>query len=536
MFCNQAALDLCSNDLSYILSDFESFNQDIYANDIDFSRLSAGANTLSMEQKLLSKYNLRRLIQNRTPSTGAIFIFNSTGSVYHYRYGDDFLGGIVTLPNMQFMKQIQEYWLQAGFQDLMHWQVFQQNGNTLLMNTYQLRNLYICSMLDLSAFADAYAGSGDSIVYAFYTDSEILTNENPVRQRGFTLEDLKSAEGAELQQGLFGSIVQSSYLSNCGIGLSGIISYEGIWSYSRTYITITLAALLVICLLFSIIYSNINHILIYPLDQITLFSRQLAPDSPEIDLPEEEDGPLEYAQIQTALRRLVEQKSHLEKDNQDQTRKKEHALLQYYQLQTRSHFFLNCLKSLYSMSEKGEIEKTKRMITLFSNHLRYIFHDNLSLVPLRTELEEVDDYYQIIQLDQTRPILLNKNVDPGLLDCPVPPLSIQTFLENSYKYNADSDKILRFTIQIDRIELEGGPCLRLRLSDNGVGYSSEILKELEQTDERFEQYHVGINNLKRRMDLIYQKGYKTAFYNAPNGGACSVIYLPIDTVGGTQAL
>ena len=44
-------------------------------------------------------------------------------------------------------------------------------------------------------------------------------------------------------------------------------------------------------------------------------------------------------EIQTALARLVEQKVSLAKENLLWQSQREHALLQYYQLQTRSHFF-----------------------------------------------------------------------------------------------------------------------------------------------------------------------------------------------------
>lgn len=183
------------------------------------------------------------------------------------------------------------------------------------------------------------------------------------------------------------------------------------------------------------------------------------------------------------------------------------------------------------MLENGEREKMRMMILAFSNHLRYIFHDNLSLVTLRSELDEVTDYHNIIQLDRLRPSLLSQQIDPSLLDCMVPPLVIQTFLENSYKHNGRSEDLLRFSIQADQIELEQKLYLRIRLCDNGVGYSNEMLKKLNaENSDYLETDHVGIGNLKRRIALIYQNDYQTAFFNQPNGGACSLIFLPFRTV------
>ena len=75
--------------------------------------------------------------------------------------------------------------------------------------------------------------------------------------------------------------------------------------------------------------------------------------------------------------------------------------------------------------------------------------------------------------------------------------------------------------------MEGAPYVRLRLTDNGIGYSDDALKKLESRSEIFERYHVGIQNLCRRMDILYKDKYRVAFFNNPTGGASSVIYLPI---------
>jgi LytS/YehU family sensor histidine kinase len=174
------------------------------------------------------------------------------------------------------------------------------------------------------------------------------------------------------------------------------------------------------------------------------------------------------------------------------------------------------------------MEKTLQIITLFSNHMRYVFHDSLSLVTVRAELDEVNDYFRIIQSERSDAIVLNQNVDQELLDFKIPPLTIQTFLENFNKFNAPSSKILRFSIRIDKVEMDDRFYVRLRLSDNGVGYSEEALTKIQVPDKVFERYHIGTQNLCRRLDLLYKDKYQIAFFNNPGGGASSVIYLPLE--------
>jgi sensor histidine kinase YesM len=363
--------------------------------------------------------------------------------------------------------------------------------------------------------------------YVFFTKDNILTNVEYTTRKGITLEKILSVNDNLFTNLLAGYIIRSDYDTAFGIGLSGIIPLEQMWNYLRISVIIFLVAVITICLLFLVIFSFISRLLIFPLDQITNASRKLAGSEAEETNLQDQDDLLEFSTIRDALNRLVVQKVNLEQDNISKTREKEHALLQYYQLQTRSHFLLNCLKSLYNMAEKGEMEKIKMMILAFSNHLRYVFHDNLLLVTLKSELDEAQDYYRIIQMDRANPLLLDLEVEQSLLDCKVPPLVVQTFLENSYKYNPGNKTFLRFHVQIDQIEMEGKPFVRLRLNDNGKGYEKEMLKKLSEPDEQFEQYHVGISNLRRRMTLIYKNDYQIAFFNALGGGACSLIYLPL---------
>lgn len=527
IFSNQAALDVYSSNLIYVLEDMTAFNQEIYSSDTDFRLLANKADSLTDDQKILPQYNLRKMMKNRVPNAGADFLFNKSRSEFFYCFGKDFMGGIFNPKMMRYMSQICEKWLEVNQSDMMRWTAFSDGDTVFMMNAYRLNDLYICSILDLNAFIRSHTEGVDAIQYAFFTKDQVLTNREYVEAHGITLDMIKRADANLVRNFYVDNIIQSDYYPAFGIGLSGMMSLQGIWSYSRISVILFLIVSIVVIGLFLIIYAFISRILIFPLDQITNASRQLSGDA-DLVKPDQEDL-VEFSTIRVALDRLVEQKVQLEQDNRNKTQETEHALLQYYQLQTRSHFFLNCLKSLYHMSERGEIEKIRLMILAFSNHLRYVFHDNLLLVTLKSELDEAQDYYQIIQMDRASPLLLDLEVDQTLLDCRVPPLVVQTFLENSYKYNTNSKKFLRFGVQIDRIEIESRPYVRLRLSDNGAGYSNEVLKKLSEPDEQFEQYHIGISNLKRRMALIYQNDFQVAFFNAPGGGACSLIYLPMQT-------
>lgn len=524
---NQAALDIYLNSLVKCVEDLQEFNENIFAANADFLSMSLDNYSSSSVQGVQHMYNLQRLIQSQVDQFSGVLLFSTAQEETYYWFGDTFLGGIVDPKNRQIMQDIRTLWSGEHPPALQNWISYQDGDTTLLINAFKRRNLYICAMVDVGGYAQRYTDEmrQNDIELAFITRNDILTNTDHVQAYDIGIEDILDAVDGPVFND-HRNILQTRFDENVGIGLCGMISLAGVWSHLQVYVIMLVVSLVIICALFISMYQLLQQMLVYPLNQITDATRRIAEGACSIrSQPEKIE---EFQSIQTALGQLVEQKVSLARENMNQVYQKEHALLQYYQLQTRSHFILNCMKSIYGLTLKGNQEQTMRMITLFSNHLRYIYHDSLSLVTLRSEMEEVKDYYNIIALERSNQILLNQNIDPDLLEFEVPPLIIQTFLENFNKHNAPDNKILRFSVRVDKVCLEEKEYVRIRMTDNGVGYSAEALQALENMDSVFGQHHVGVQNLCRRMDIVYHKQYKKAFLNNPGGGALSIFYLPLE--------
>ena len=532
---NQASLDVYLKDLSYTMQELEKFNQDITANNLDFVTLSLDYPELVGAHQIESRMNVQRLIRNRVGENTGILLFSDKDEDVFFANGTHFMdeffpSGAVSPEGIEEMQRIRSLWLSETPPPTQCWVSYVTDDTTLLMNAYAYQGVYLCALVDVDAFSRFYTENNEltAIEYAFLTQERVLTNTDFTESRGITVEEMLRAVETPVWHSAT-CLLQTAVNDTHGVGICGIISLGGIWNHLRVYVILLGGTFLIICLLFVSIYHLLNQLLLFPLDQITDATRQINEGATAIH--SQPESIQEFQQIQDALEQLVQQKVSLAKDNMHQTYQKEHALLQYYQLQTRSHFVLNCMKTIYSLTVKGDQEKTMKIIGLFSNHLRYIYHDSLSLVPLRSEMVEVQDYFSIIELERSDHILLNQNVDPSLWDFQVPPLIIQTFVENFNKYNAQSDHILRFSIRVDKVHLDGRDYVRIRLTDNGVGYSEEALKslqEMQQADGMFERNHVGVQNLCRRMDILYQKQYKRAFLNSPGGGALTVFCLPME--------
>lgn len=277
-------------------------------------------------------------------------------------------------------------------------------------------------------------------------------------------------------------------------------------------------------------YRFVKRIIYQPIDH---FMRRLMEmkreDAFEESVQEEREGQLaEIRLINEKLDGLIGEMRRLEQDKYRKEKEAGAALLQYYQLQVRPHFFLNCLNIIAALLNERDVETVNTMIYSVSSHFRYVFQDYNSQVALENEMEEVSAYCNIYMIKNAVPLLLQAQISEEAKFCLVPILCIQTFVENSIKYAVSRDRVLSITIKAECIEDDGKDYIRISVTDNGGGYGPKDLEQLNRPVREFQYHsdHVGVDNIKYRIYLLYGERAKLYFYNSPAGGAATEILLP----------
>lgn len=523
---NAHALDEYVQSLTLDLSAQENFNRTIITSDPNLSLLSISDYPDS--KRLSPLYHLRQIIKYHDLPYCITMLYDSDTDEAYYSSQSFWSDSTNQLQFFSFMHQLGIKVSQFSDFECNHWFYEHFTGNNYLIMQNRKNRANLCTLFCIENYIKQYpvpSISPDSVI-AFFTDDGIVTNEDYLLSHRINLSDLKGSAEDTRTPYKGGHLLCSFYLEECGIGISVVTPFSVFMPLIGKQGIPNLIIILLLTVIFFILYKLASHFLLIPVTEISNISK-LIETSRDISITEP-SRITEINEIQQALTALIKDISALENDRQSEKEEKLHALLQYYQLQTKSHFFINCLKSLYGMLENGQTDKMKRMIIAFSNHLRYVFHDNLSLVPLELELQEVEDYYQILSLDSQKIFILDTDVDNSLKRFLVPPLIIQSFLENSYKYSEGRNGLLLFHIRIIRITDEETEYLQIHLSDNGAGYPEEILNAINRpVNGIFDQSNVGINNLKRRMSILYEDNSYMIFFNLPAGGACSIISVPL---------
>ena len=201
------------------------------------------------------------------------------------------------------------------------------------------------------------------------------------------------------------------------------------------------------------------------------------------------------------------------------------AQLQYLQLQIRPHFFLNCLKNVNSLAQLGKTAEIEDLVIFLSQYLRYSFQDVNAMTSLTRELEAVKDYVNLMQC-MSESAELTFSLDSEILDAECLPLTILTFIENCFKYQQGINPLL-ISVKARLIQESGSDLVRIRIKNNGGGFSPAIIEEYNTSDPSklvYRSDRIGISNVRHRLWLTYGAGASVTLSNEDDLAVVEVRY------------
>ena len=153
------------------------------------------------------------------------------------------------------------------------------------------------------------------------------------------------------------------------------------------------------------------------------------------------------------------------------------------------HFLFNTLNSISSLIP-ADPERAERMVERMAALLRFSLDAHQGgLVTLERELKIVRDYLEIEQARLGQRLRYQLDAGTELMDCTVPPLSIQTLVENSIKYAVAPDR-QGGEIRVQAGRLNG--CLHIDVADTGPGFTMDSAHAGH-----------GLDNLRSRLAALF---------------------------------
>ena len=142
------------------------------------------------------------------------------------------------------------------------------------------------------------------------------------------------------------------------------------------------------------------------------------------------------------------------------------------------HFIFNSLNSIRALVDENP-KRARTAITELSNILRSSLQvEKMETVPLKKELDIVNDYLALEQMRFEERLKVEMEIDEDTLEQPVPPMMLQTLVENAIKHgiskriNGGTIKIIsRFTNKDFELIVQNTGNLEAKTKD-GFGFTS----------------------------------------------------------------
>jgi len=184
--------------------------------------------------------------------------------------------------------------------------------------------------------------------------------------------------------------------------------------------------------------------------------------------------------------------------------------------QINPHFLFNTLNTVSALI-RFDPDTARGVVLRLSNILRRLLRKHETFVPLKEELQFIDDYLDIEVARFGKDNLeIIKEIDDETLEAFVPSMLLQPMVENCLKHGL-APKIEGGRIRLHADQRDGR--LRLEIEDNGVGI----------TEERMPHVYVegiGLSNVRERLRVLYGTDFRLEIESRPGQGTIIRIEVP----------
>lgn len=429
------------------------------------------------------------------------WVFDYYDSLYADREGNNHLAGIIS--------EVKD---DSG--NLLAVLEVSTNLNDLFLNFYKEQENEFCCFV-----------SKDGEIYSSEDSKEIIENN---KQEILELADTTTSDSVTMNFNNETSVVSRLYCSSLeGVYVHVSGTKEIINSYYRSqslYFVVVIISM--ICFIVIIILLIKNS-----------FSRfnNLTSEVNKIKTGEHirltEKGNDEISELGKQINDML---SSLEKLNIENTNRQllvKNAEIRSLQNQINAHFMYNVLETIKMMAEiKGDYEISDA-ITSLGNMFRYSMQWTSGMVELRTEINNIRNYLNLMNLRQDYEIYLSLNIPDELMSIKIPKMSLQPIVENSVYHGienmAEDTSIYIKAFVSDNI-------VHLEISDAGAGMSEEQLERIRKkiniadSIEDGKEHGRALYNVQQRIKMYFGNEYGLSIYSKEGVYTKVLIQIPAD--------
>ena len=172
------------------------------------------------------------------------------------------------------------------------------------------------------------------------------------------------------------------------------------------------------------------------------------------------------------------------------------------------------------------------MLLILARFLRKAILTANEMLEVREEIENIKDYVSLYQLRYCNRLNFSIEAEEDCYDYQLPSMLCQPVIENALlhglndKFSCGEEAIIRMKIEARE------EALLISIYDNGCGIAEEKINHLfsdmvrEDQDENTDRLHIGLQNIQKRIQLIFGNQYGLTVESKENSGTLVTIKLP----------
>jgi len=180
--------------------------------------------------------------------------------------------------------------------------------------------------------------------------------------------------------------------------------------------------------------------------------------------------------------------------------------------QINPHFFMNTLNNIHALIDV-DTEQAKEVLIELSKLMRYVLYEsNSEKLPLKRELDFLRSYVALMSIRYTDELDLKLDIPEDVPDVLIPPMLSVSFVENAFKHGVSYQhpSFIHISIKpgVDNV------------------YFSVLNSCFKETVK--EEGGIGIENTRKRLDLIYKENYSLDIVKKDNQFSV-ILIIPFET-------
>lgn len=321
------------------------------------------------------------------------------------------------------------------------------------------------------------------------------------------------------------------YLSTCTlptVNATGILAIRHISMGTILFSSVaTLALMGGICIILLImLFVNLQRMVTKPAEKILQAMEEIQSGNLDYRI-ESLNGSQEFDMLSNGLNNMVAQIQNLRIEAYDRIVQRQTDELMRMRAQLRPHFYLNAITTVSNMTYNNQNEDIRTYLSALAKYMRYMLQQQDEHVTIGQELENIQNYLQMQKIRFPGGVDAFIGCFPDAADIEIPYLILFTTVENVFKHALNPYRKLQLIIQCEKVLTENFSGCRITVEDNGDGFTPEVLANFTPGGAIPQpKDHLGLTNISRTLQLVYQRNDLLVLSNSPAQGARVELWIP----------